>query len=212
MRLSTGTIQLGLAALSALALAACGGSSSNSSTAASSSGTTHTTTQTGTQATQSVTSSNTTTSATTSASGPPPCRAAGLTLSFLGQQGATGHGELGFALRNTQSVSCNTIGYPGIQFLSRSGTPLPTTPTHTKTDFFGHSPLRELIVAPGQTVSFRLGVTHGISSTAGCTMAYGVQVIPPNDTATLHISIPDGATECGTATVSPMRAGTSAYP
>jgi Protein of unknown function (DUF4232) len=212
MRLSTGTIQLGLAALSALALAACGGSSSNSSTGASSSGTTHTTTQTGTQATQSVTSSTTTTSATTSASGPPPCRAAGLALSFLGQQGATGHGELGFALRNTQSVSCNTIGYPGIQFISRSGASLPTTPTRTKTDFFGHSPLQELIVAPGQTVSFRLGVTHGISSSAGCTTAYGLQVIPPNDTAMLHVSIPDGATECGTATVSPMRAGTSAYP
>jgi hypothetical protein len=213
MRLSTGTIQLGLAALSALALAACGGSSSNSSTGATSSDTTHTTTQTGTQATQSVTSSSTTTtSATTSVSGPPPCQATGLALSFLGQQGATGHGELGFALRNTHSVSCNTIGYPGIQFISRSGTPLPTTPLHTKTDFFGHSPLRELIVAPGQTVSFRLGVTHGISSSAGCTTAYALQVIPPNDTAMLHISIPDGATECGTATVSPMRAGTSAYP
>jgi hypothetical protein len=212
MRLSTVTIQLGLAALIALALAACGGSSSNSSTTASSSGPTQTATQTGTQDTHSVTSSTATTSATTSAGGPPPCRAAGLVLSFLGQQGATGHGELGFALRNTQSASCNTIGYPGIQFLSRSRAPLPTTPTHTKTDFFGHSPLEELIVAPGKTLSFRLGVTHGISSSAGCTMAYGLQVIPPNDTATLHVSIPGGATECGTATVSPVRAGTSAYP
>ncbi len=210
MRLSTVTVRLGLAALITLALAACGGSSSNSSSQTTSSGTTHA--GTGTQATQSFTSSTATTSATTSASGPPPCRAAGLALSFLGQQGATGHGELGFALRNTQSESCNTIGYPGIQFLSRSGALLPTAPTHTKTDFFGHSTLEELIVGPGKTVSFRLGVTHGISSSAGCTMAYGLQVIAPNDTAPLHVTIPGGATECGTATVSPVRAGTSAYP
>lgn len=134
-----------------------------------------------------------------------------MVLTFLGQQGATGHGELGFALRNTGSSSCNTIGYPGIQFLSKSGAPLPTKPTHTQSDFFGHSPLKELIVAPGQVVSFRLGVTHGIASSSGCTTAYGLQVIPPNDTASVHVSIPDGATECGTATVSPLQAGTSAY-
>lgn len=130
---------------------------------------------------------------------------------MLGQQGATGHGELGFALRNT-GARCNTIGYPGVQFLSRSGAPLPTRPTHTTSDFFGHSPRRQLIVGPGQTVSFRLGVTHGIGSSAGCTTAYGLQVIPPNDRATLRVSIPGGATECATATVSPLRVGTSAYP
>lgn len=114
-------------------------------------------------------------------------------------------------MRNT-GVRCNTIGYPGVLFLSRSGASLPTSPTHTTSDFFGHSPLSQLIVAPGQTVSFRLGVTHGIGSSAGCTTAYGVQVIPPNDTATLRVSIPGGAAECGTATVSPLRAGTSAFP
>jgi hypothetical protein len=137
--------------------------------------------------------------------------AAGLALSYLGGQGATGHGELGFALRNTQDTSCNTIGYPGILFLSESGAPLPTTPIHTTTDFFGHSPLKELIVAPGHSVSFRLGVTHGAVSTAHCTTAYGLQVIPPNDTATLRVSMPGGVLECGTATVSPMQPGTSAF-
>jgi hypothetical protein len=37
-------------------------------------------------------------------------------------------------------------------------------------------------------------------------------VIPPDDTATLRTSIPDGAYECRTATVSPLRPGDSAYP
>jgi hypothetical protein len=150
-------------------------------------------------------------SSTSTSAGEPPCRAAGLTISFLGQQGATGHGELGFALRNSGNASCSTIGYPGVQFLDRGGKNLPTTPTHTTQDFFGTTPLRRLSVAAGQTVSFRLGVTHGAGSSAGCTTAYAVAVIPPNDTQSLKVSIPDGAAECGTTTVSPLTPGTSAF-
>jgi len=139
------------------------------------------------------------------------CTAAGLTLSFLGGQGATGHGELGFALRNT-GPACTTGGYPGIQFLDRAGGALATTPTRTTDDFFGHLPLRELALAPGQSVSFRLGVSHGAGATsAGCTTAYGLQVIAPNDTATMRVQIPAGASECGAATVSPVQPGDSAY-
>lgn len=145
--------------------------------------------------------------------GPAPCRAANMSLSFLGGQGATGHGLLGFALRNTGSQACTTIGYPGIQFLDRAGNPLPTIPTHTTQDYFGTLPKALLNVAPGAAVSFRLGVTHGMTSTAGCTTAYGLQVIPPNDTATLRTAITNGgAYECQTATVSPLVQGTSAYP
>jgi hypothetical protein len=135
-----------------------------------------------------------------------------MALSFLGGQGATGHGLLGFALRNTGSQSCTTIGYPGIQFLDKAGNALPTIPTHTTQDYFGTIPKTLLTVAPGATVSFRLGVTHGMTSTAGCTTAYGLQVIPPNDTATLRTAIANGgAYECQKATVSPLAQGTSAY-
>ncbi|MBV9193965.1 MAG: DUF4232 domain-containing protein [Solirubrobacterales bacterium] len=138
--------------------------------------------------------------------------AAGLSLTFLGQNGGLGHGELGFALRNTGSASCRTGGYPGVQFLDRAGAPLPTAPTHTTTDFFGHAPVAALELAPGQHASFRLGVTHGGESTAGCTTAAGLQVIAPNDTAMLRVTIPQGAYECRTATVSPLRPALSAYP
>ncbi len=201
-----------LAALAALGLSACGGSGTATSTRTTSPTTATTATTATTTASTTATSSATSATNSSTISGPPPCRAGRLALSFLGQQGATGHGELGFALRNTGARSCHTIGYPGVQFLDRTGAPLPTTPIHTTNDFFGHSPLRSLLVGPGRTASFRLGVTHGISSSAGCATAYGLQVIPPNDTATLSASIPDGATECGTATVSPVRSGTSAYP
>jgi hypothetical protein len=155
----------------------------------------------------------TTPTATAQTSVPPPCRAADLSLSFLGGQGATGHGELGFALRNTSGQTCTTVGYPGIQFLDQAGNALPTIPRHTTDDFFGSIPETDLTVAPGTTVSFRLGVTHGMTSTAGCTTAFGLQVIPPNDTATLRTTIANGgAYECQTATVSPLAGGTSAYP
>jgi len=205
-----------LAGLIAIGLAACGSSLNTADTQQAVATVTTTTTvapSTTTAASSTATASSTTTAASSTTTGPPPCRASGLALSFLGQEGATGHGELGFALRNTGSSSCSTVGYPGVQFLDQAGDPLTTTPTHTTADFFGHSPEQALVVAPGQSVSFRLGVTHGAASTVGCTTADGVQVIPPNDTATLRVTIPDGgAYECQTTTVSPLRTGDTAYP
>jgi hypothetical protein len=222
----------GLAALVVLLIAACGGAASTTIRNASRSGGASLSGSASGHPTTTVTA---TTTATTSASdsgaagvsasgsggaglatGPssaaPPCRASGLALSFLGQQGATGHGELGFALRNTGAASCSTVGYPGVQFLDGAGAALPTTPTHTTTDFFGHTALHTLTVASGQSFSFRLGVTHGAGSSAGCTTAAALQVIAPNDTATLTTAIPDGASECAATTVSPVQAGDSAYP
>ncbi len=123
-----------------------------------------------------------------------------------------GHGEIGFALKNTSTVSCRTYGYPGILFLDQSRHPLPTIPHHTTSDFFGSSPAVPLVIAPGASASFRLDVGHGVATSAGCATAYALQVIPPNDTATLRTAIPNGAYECRDANVSPLRAGITAYP
>lgn len=167
---------------------------------------------TSTPATQSTTVASTS-SATTSgaAGGLPRCTAAVLAASFLGQQGATGHGEIGFALRNTGSRTCHTFGYPGVQFLSRSGQPLPTRSQRVTQDFFGSAPVTVLDLAPGQRASFRLGVTHFSNSPNGCVTAAAVQIIPPDDTHTLRVTVPAGAYECGTVTVSPVRPGNSAF-
>src|SRR5437763_14272642 len=107
----------------AVALAACGGSRSSSTSAAGPTPASPTTTVTVTRP--------------TTRPAPPPkpsgiqlCRASTLALSFLGQQGAAGHGELGFALRNTGSVTCHTSGFPGVLWLDRSGRGLPTSPKH----------------------------------------------------------------------------------
>ena len=140
------------------------------------------------------------------------CRAAGVKLVYLGGQGATGHGLLGFAIRNTGSAPCTTVGYPGIQFVSKRGAPLPTRPRHTTDDFFGKTTYASVTVAPGKTASFRLGVTHGLASPKGCVTAAAVQVIVPNDTTPVRMPVSHGVYECrGIVTVSPMQPGDSAY-
>jgi hypothetical protein len=219
-----------LVSVCALVPAACGSSTTSStstqaartspSPAAATTATTTATTTTSSTApasTSTTTTPTTTPSATTSATTNPvaglvACSAAELALSYLGQQGATGHGELGIALHNVTGSSCHTFGYPGVLFLDRAGQPLPTDSTRTTHDFFGNAPEQPLVVAPGQSVSFRLGVTHGAVSPQNCTTAYGLQVIAPDDTAVMRMPIPEGAYECKTATVSPLRPGDSAYP
>jgi len=216
MRLSAAV----LSALIALTLAACGGSHNSAATTSTqkSRPTSTATTSVSTSTTRPATTTTTTTvvtstvSSTTTSAGPPPCVAADLALSYLGQLGATGHGELGFALRNISSRSCHTYGFPGVLFLDKGGGALPTDSTRTTHDFFGTAPEVPIVIAPGSTVSFRLGVTHGVTSTAQCATAYGLQVIPPDDTRTLVTAIPGGAYECRTATVSPLRPADSAYP
>jgi Protein of unknown function (DUF4232) len=209
-----------LALMAALLPAACGSAGSDSTVSTSSAGTstaaaappaTSTATATASSSTTSTTSTTTTTTTTTTA-GPSPCRAAELSLSFLGQQGGMGHGEIGFQLRNTSADGCRTYGYPGILFLDQHDGALPTIPHHTTNDFFGSTPAVPLVIAPGQSASFRLDVGHGVATANGCATAYGLQVIPPNDTATLRTTIPNGSYECRDANVSPLRAGASAYP
>jgi hypothetical protein len=201
-----------LAAVVVLSLAGCGstGGAGASTQGGRASGSSSATGATSSQTASATTTADTTTVATST--GNATCTASGLALSFLGQQGATGHGELGFVLRNTGSSPCRTIGYPGIQFLEKSGTALPTNSTRTTHDFFGRTQIAALVIDPGASASFRVGVTHGVNSNKGCTTAAGLQVIPPNDTATMHVSIPDGAFECATATVSPLEAGNAAFP
>jgi hypothetical protein len=198
-----GAVALSLVLLVGVA-SACGSSKSSSTSGAP-------TTPTSAATTSTVTRTVTTSTTAPKPSGPGLCRASTLALSFLGQQGATGHGELGFALKNTGSVTCHTSGFPGILWLDKSGHGLPTSPQHVTTDMAGSVPVVSLNVAPGSTVSFRVFVTHGAVPNLPCTTASGLQVIPPNDTATLHVSIPGGAFECKQTTVSPLRPGTSAF-
>jgi Protein of unknown function (DUF4232) len=219
-----------LVSVCALVPAACGGSTTTSATsthpgrpsapAAATTPATTITSASGSAKTKTTAATPKTTATSTTAPGssdaatttPVACTTADLALSYLGQQGATGHGELGFALHNITGSSCHTFGYPGVQFLDRAGQLLPTESTRTTQDFFGNAPEEALVLAPGESASFRIGVTHGAVSPQNCTTAYGLQVIAPDDTVTMRMPIPGGAYECRTATVSPLRPDQSAYP
>jgi hypothetical protein len=201
----------------ALPISACGSSGGSATTtqttSAAAAPTTTSATSSATTSTPTTTTTTTTTTPTTAAaSDRNPCRAANLALSFVGQQGGMGHGEIGFALRNTGTASCRTYGWPGILFLDQHGAALPTIPHHTTNDFFGSTPAAPVVIAPGHSASFRLDVGHGVATSNGCATAYALQVIPPNDTHTLRTSIPNGSYECKDANVSPLRPDTSAYP
>ena len=194
----------------ALLLAGCGSSTTTRTvTVAQSTAQSTSSTSATTPASRVATAAST---SSTSSRATPLCSAGNLSLTFLGQQGATGHGVLGFELRNSGSSSCHTLGFPGVLWLSKSGAALPTKSIRTTRDFFGSAPLASLTVAPGSAVSFRLGVTHIVGGgSQGCTTAAALQVIPPNDSSTLRVTIPNGAFECQTTTISPVRPGNSAY-
>src|SRR5579875_2400181 len=194
-----------LALISAAALAACGSTAkvvTNHGPSAHTTGSSH--------APGAATDSGKTSTAATAAT--PQCTAAMLKLSFLGGSAATGHGLLVFALTNTSASSCRSYGFPGVQFISSSGAPLPTDPTHTTQDFFGSAPERPITLAHGQSASFRLGTTDQPSGADKCATAAALQVIPPNDTHTLRTAITGGAYECTAVTVSPLEPGRAAFP
>ncbi len=201
------------------ALGACGGSSTVHHPAtpppADTTPTTTTTTTTAPPATSTVTTSSTAT--TTSTPAPPPtpaCTASELTPSYLGSNGAPGQIVLSFALRNDGGAACHTYGFPGVQFLGHGNAALPTRTTHTTQDVLGSTPEVEIVVAPGQDASFRMiAATVGRGGTnAGCATAGALQIIAPDDTATMHVAITNGVVECSVTSVSPLQPGHGAVP
>jgi hypothetical protein len=164
--------------------------------------------------TTTTTSATSATTTTTPATAPAPtsmCLTSDLTLVSLGGGAATGHALEAFGLRNHTDHACTTGGYPGVLLLGAAGAPLPTTPDHTTHDFFGQTRLRELTVAPGALVSFRLGVSdvNAAGSDSGCVPVHGLQVIAPDNTASVDISRQFQACSA-TVSVSPLQAGTAA--
>ncbi len=213
-RRSLRTVSAALA--SALLVAACGASSS---AGGQSSGRHHrtvtvTVTQpvatTPTTATGPLTNTVATGPVTTPAALTNECNSTDLTPSFLGSNGAAGTIVLGFALKNTGSSSCQTYGWPGVQFLSASGAALATNATRTTADVVGSTPANLVSLSPGQEASFRIVASDVGPGGASCPTASALQIYAPNDTATMKVALP-GIAACGSATVSPMLPGTSAF-
>jgi hypothetical protein len=160
---------------------------------------------------------------TTTTATPPPatsaaapsvaCTSADLTTAFLSSNGATGRVVLAFALRNDRQSACHTYGWPGIAFAAAGGSALPTSTTRTTSDLLGSTPAAELTLGPGQQASFRIIVPDSNNGTrVACHTATAVRIIAPDDTAPMVTPLRASVTACGTATISPLLAGTDALP
>ncbi len=198
------------AVLSAAGIAACGGSGTTVS-GSFNSGPGPSATATGTGTTATATETSTSTTSTSTAAAAPACVAADLSVSFESSNGAAGNTAAYFELKNTSSHPCHTYGFPGVLFLDHTGAPLPTDATRSLHDLIGPNKEVGFTLAPGAVASFHVIV--GLSATgAGCHTADGLQVIAPDDTATMRTTIPNGLYECGTATLSPLAPGNGIPP
>ncbi len=201
MRFARSALTVAVASLTVLAVAACGGSSTVTVTRTVVHGPTGTTSPT--------TTTNTPAQTTTSTTGT-ACSAADLTPVLLGTNGAAGTIVLGFALKNTGSVSCHTYGWPGVQFLSSRGTALTTGATRTTTDVAGATPASAITLSPGEEASFRMTASDVPTGGGSCPTAAKLQIYAPDDKATMTVAVP-GIAACGKSTVSPMMPGDSAF-
>jgi Protein of unknown function (DUF4232) len=139
------------------------------------------------------------------------CTASVLTASYLGSNGAAGTIELGFALTNSGSRTCHTYGWPGVQLLSSSDAMLPTDAKRVETDLQGSAPPVLLNLEPGDEASFRIFETDSSAGGRSCATATQLQIIAPDDTATMKVALAGGVPACGRTTVSPVLPGRSAY-
>jgi hypothetical protein len=141
------------------------------------------------------------------------CTAADLTAAAVPPNGATGTVVLGFTLKNTSAQACGTYGWPGIAFVDAAGSAVATQSTRTTADILGSTPPIRFTLPPAGEASFRITVhdSNDQGGEAGCGSYRTVQIIAPDDTATMRVTLPDGPAEvCGAAAISPLEPGTSA--
>lgn len=213
MRLRLSVLPATAAVICAAGLGACGSNNASDNTPVTVTKTVTTqattppvsTTGTGPQTDTTATKTSTTPGAIGAA-----CTAADLTPSYLGSNGAAGTIVLGFALKNTGSRTCHTYGWPGVEFLSSSGTGLPTGTTRTTGDVAGSTPANVLTLAPGQEASFRMVISDMGPNGSSCPTASALQIYAPDDTVKMKVSL-SGVAACGKGTVSPMLPGDSAF-
>ncbi len=202
LRLSGGLRTGGGVIASALLLAACGSSASTSS-------------QTSTR------------TATTSSTAPTPrivagaaglaprCSPAALSARRTDTQGATGHVETGFTLRNVSARGCTLRGYPGALMLDAQGQRMATHLSR------GHGFFPDTTVAPRTvTIAAHSGARFTLSypdssEYAGghsCHTAAALEITPPQSRGALRVSVsgagqPRFAPCGGRLTASPVYVG-----
>ncbi len=162
-------------------------------------------TTSGSTTTGAVTPTSSSASTTSTAAGPVRCATTALSGSVVGSSGAAGTIETTVALKSTASSPCTLGGYPGMQMLSASGSPLPTTVVRKGSYSFTAMAATTVTVGPGQAAYFNIGYSDvPVGSETTCPTSASVQVTPPN--ATDHLVMTAALAPCGggTLVVSPV--------
>jgi hypothetical protein len=148
---------------------------------------------------------------TTAAAGPVRCATTALSGSVVGSSGAAGTIETTVGLKSTASTPCTLGGFPGMQLVSASGSPLPTMVVRTGNYSFTAMPATSVTVGPGQSVYFNIGYSDvPVGNETTCPTSASIQVTPPN--ALDHLVMTAALAPCGggTLVVSPVFLATGA--
>jgi hypothetical protein len=130
-----------------------------------------------------------------------------LRLTYVGSEGATGHIQASFQLRNVSQKPCSLFGYPGAQMLDTKGKNVPTR-VQRGGAFFADTrrPPRKVLLAPGRSARFVFGYStnpeYGSGTTGApqsCPAAAKLEVTPPNTYSRLAVTMSsrDNFAPCG---------------
>ena len=130
---------------------------------------------------------------------------------MAGSSGAAGTSETTVALKSTATAPCTLGGYPGLQMLSASGSPLPTNVVRKGNYPFTAMAPTTVTLAPGQSAYFNIGYSDvpvgRRDQLPGLDVA---QVTPPNAFDHLVLAAALGPCGGGTLVVSPVFLSTGA--
>ncbi len=120
------------------------------------------------------------------------CASSQLKLTYVNTQGATGHLEVTFALRDVSRQTCVLQGYPGAQLLDAAGHPL-ITHVQRGGGFFpdSQSAPRAVRLTPGASAQFGLSFADNNEYFRGrpCPAASTLASVPPNARRRLRVSL-----------------------
>lgn len=143
------------------------------------------------------------------------CQPGQLSATLVSLGVATGNVGAQIVLRNVSALPCHLYGFPGLQMLSASGAPLPTT-THWGGSFMFPALRPHLVgLRTAQTASFDLAYgdvpTSNLPYQQACPAAATLVIIPPDDVTSLQATARIAPCE-GDLDVSPVVPGTIPIP
>lgn len=201
-----------LLAVGALGLAALLAGCSSGPPSASHTSTKHTKPTTTTRPAHSSATTSTTVPPTTSTTAPATsstlCQPSQLDLAVAGQTGAAGTLTTTVGMTNASSATCTMQGYPGMQLLSSSGTPIPTTVVRGQAHFPNPSANAApalVSLTPGATARFSIQYSDvPVGGQTSCPSSAKSEITPPTDTGHAVMTLNIAPCDNGTVHVSPV--------